>query len=102
MSKHTPGPWTVQKSGSFGWSIRGNWHGDISKLAYVDAGICEIRGKFFDEQKANAALMAAAPELAVALRALLDWGRKHTSPRDTNTPHALLVAAADVLAKAGV
>ena len=32
------------------------------------------------------------PVLA-ALMALLDWAREHTSPRDPNSPHELLVAA---------
>jgi hypothetical protein len=35
--------------------------------------------------------------LAAALKALLDWGREHTSPRDANSPHALLVAATEAL-----
>lgn len=34
----------------------------------------------------------------LALKALLDWGREHTSPRDPNSPHALLVEAAAALA----
>jgi hypothetical protein len=37
------------------------------------------------------------PRLAEAARALLDWAREHTSPRDPNSPHALLVALADAL-----
>jgi hypothetical protein len=31
-------------------------------------------------------------ELLKASRALLDWGRENTSPRDANTPHELLIA----------
>jgi hypothetical protein len=130
-----------------------NWHGYESAIAHVDAGICETRGPFFDENKANADLIVAAAEMfdllkavascpqampwlarldagetsvaagitavlasvegvptrhrnrsfadcVPALRALLDWGREHTSPRDANSPHKLLVAAADALAKA--
>jgi hypothetical protein len=34
-----------------------------------------------------------------ALKALLDWGREHTSPHDPNSPHDLLVAAAFALAE---
>jgi hypothetical protein len=52
--------------------------------------------------EANARLIAAAPELAQALKALTKWGRDTTSPRDPNSPHALLVAAVDALQKAGV
>lgn len=39
----------------------------------------------------------AGPALLAALQALLDWGREHTSPRDANSPHALLVAAAEAI-----
>jgi hypothetical protein len=41
-----------------------------------------------------------APDLLTALQALLAWGREHTSPRDPNSPHALLVAAQEAIAKA--
>jgi hypothetical protein len=37
--------------------------------------------------------------LVNALRDLLAWGRDHTSPRDADSPHALLVAAAAALAR---
>jgi hypothetical protein len=42
------------------------------------------------------------PVLA-ALEALLAWGCEHTSPRDPNSPHELLVAAREAVdaAKAG-
>lgn len=39
-------------------------------------------------------------EMLEALRALLDWGRDNTSPVDANSPHALLVRACEVIAKA--
>lgn len=39
-----------------------------------------------------------ASDMAKALEALLEWGREHTSPRDANSPHDLLVAAAAALA----
>jgi hypothetical protein len=34
-----------------------------------------------------------APDVVRALRDLTEWGCENTSPRDTNSPHALLVAA---------
>jgi len=37
-------------------------------------------------------------KVRAALQALLDWGREHTSPRDANSPHHLLVAAQAALA----
>lgn len=33
-----------------------------------------------------------AADLLTAVKALLEWGRDHTSPRDPNSPHELLVA----------
>lgn len=33
----------------------------------------------------------------VALEALLTWGCEHTSPRDANSPHELLVAAREAV-----
>jgi hypothetical protein len=59
MSKHTPGPWTVIKSG-----------------VSVDAGMIRIRmeaGGWTDEVKANARLIAAAPDLLAELRIMRDW-----------------------------
>jgi hypothetical protein len=39
-------------------------------------------------------------DLVIALERLTEWGREHTSPRDKNSPHALLVAAVAALEKA--
>jgi hypothetical protein len=39
-------------------------------------------------------------ELLAALRALTDWGREHTSPRDANSPHDLLIRAVAAIDKA--
>jgi hypothetical protein len=36
-------------------------------------------------------------DLINAATDLLDWAREHTSPRDANTPHALLVTLANAL-----
>jgi hypothetical protein len=44
-------------------------------------------------------LEAERGELVAALAALCDWAREHTSPRDANSPHQLLVEARAVLAK---
>jgi len=48
---------------------------------------------------ANAALFRSAPETFAALRALVDWGRQHTSPIDENSPHDLLVNACAIIEK---
>jgi hypothetical protein len=59
MNKHTPGPWSLTKSG-----------------VSVDAGKIRIRmeaGGQTDEIKANARLIAAAPDLLDELRIMRDW-----------------------------
>ncbi len=53
-----------------------------------------------EEVESIARLIAAAPDLLAALQALTDWGRDHTSPKDPNSPHALLVAARAAIAQA--
>ncbi|HEX3522845.1 MAG TPA: hypothetical protein VHT52_12245 [Stellaceae bacterium] len=40
-------------------------------------------------------------DLIAALVGLVTWGREHTSPRDANSPHSLLVAACEALQRAG-
>lgn len=39
--------------------------------------------------------------LAAALLDLTNWAREHTSPRDANSPHKLLIAAQAALTAAG-
>lgn len=61
QTNHTPGPWTVSNN-----SVFGN-HGVIKPL------VADLDGRFDDdESKANAALIAAAPDLLVALQDLLN------------------------------
>lgn len=59
-AKHTPGPWTVM--------------GDVivGQPTYIVAGIYNLRASNSEqEEQANAALIAAAPELLEALENLL-------------------------------
>jgi len=62
-SKHTPGPWTAVR-GKHGWNVDLHQH----------YGICSIRdntdGSGQQEHEANAKLIAAAPELLLALEQL--------------------------------
>lgn len=83
MSKHTPGPWSCL--------VR---QGDMYEVV-TDAAEPAIT-----ERAANARLIEQSPALLADLKALVDWAREHTSPRDSNSPHALLVAAATTIAKA--
>ena len=97
-SPHTPGPW---------YTDRNNFHaGNIATVhhcrdsAWVEIWSPDWLERTADNQEANALLIAAAPELFAALRALTDWGREFTSPTDANSPHALLVAACAAIARA--
>jgi hypothetical protein len=49
---------------------------------------------------ADARLIAAAPDLLKALEELTAWCRNHTGPAMKNSPHLLLVAAHEAIAKA--
>jgi hypothetical protein len=81
-SKHTPGPWK-----------QGSTHPE--NVSAGSALVCTTlsRGRFNDEQKANARLIAAAPDLLEALQTML----KHP---DTMT--AKLVAQAAIARAAGL
>ena len=41
------------------------------------------------------------PELLGVLKALTGWAREHTSPTDADSPHEILIAAQDLIVKAG-
>lgn len=88
-AKHTPGPWIFEASTQTIRSVPTNYW-----LATMDSWDAAVN------HKANAHLIAAAPELLAALEALKEWGCTYTGPRDANSPHALLVAAHAAIAKA--
>lgn len=44
-----------------------------------------------------ARVLTSHERIAAALQALLDWGREHTGPTDLNSPHYLLIEAAQAL-----
>lgn len=69
MSKHTPGPWEAR-----GWSIK--YPGNGVRVCVVDQADKALKqfGDYDEDMavcKANARLIAAAPELLEALRNLL-------------------------------
>jgi hypothetical protein len=95
-TKHTPGPWSLSdRTDSITW-------GDCSFSAPVGAGgfviashsVCTIprhqRERLTDEHRANARLIAAAPEL---LKALV-WLRNSLGPSDYD--HAIALADAAI------
>ena len=70
-AKHTPGPWNIGTSdipvSSFSVHGGNRNHSTIARLASLD-----FVGMGLDEQYANARLIAAAPELLVALEQMLN------------------------------
>ena len=67
-SKHTPGPWEIRKSG-FIMAPDGAGQGDDVYIAEILIGPDSPE---VDEAKANARLIAAAPELLAALCEIMD------------------------------
>lgn len=87
MSGHTPGPWRAD-------SNEGRWHDIYARERAVAIGdTCERDGSIGpEEDRANALLMAAAPELAEALEAMLKcYGR---IPAGTTDPSPIREARA--------
>ena len=81
MSKHTPGPWEVEANGV---TVR------QQKKRYA-MKICRAWEIYMarSEREANARLIAAAPELLAALKALLEgcvWKDAHTFQDGTEIP----------------
>lgn len=105
--KHTAGPWRLEtrlhvhaiccnetRSGEFPEVCQ------IPAVGHPEYGSITGRKRTNEELLGNARLIAAAPELLSTLQALTDWAREHTSPRQSNTPHEILIEAMAVIAKA--
>lgn len=103
-TKHTPGPWAVyENKGSTRLRI-------MSDAVPYDVATMNHAGSE-EAEAANAALVAAAPELLVALKAILDGGywdddgdyviphKPRENDEDTSDPDCL-VAAGAAIAKA--
>ncbi len=63
MSKHTPGPWRASELGVLSDKLTsyGNWY------------VCSLIDPDNEEHKANARLIAAAPELLDVAREAAEW-----------------------------
>jgi hypothetical protein len=70
MTKHTPGPWTIAKSGEH-IEIRGN--PQTTNMVNSDLARCGGPKSWLDESEveANARLIAAAPDLLAACKAVI-------------------------------
>lgn len=83
VQKHTPGPWIARKTGGQGWPGQSGWAIDFNEdqEQVVD----------FVYEAADAKLIAAAPDLLVALQGLLT---AYEDPGNTGSTHDDKVQAA--------
>lgn len=98
MAKHTPGPWTIEKHG------RGE-NGGIAIDATdpvdgMDFEVCEVWGLHDDRvhcpiSRANARLIAAAPELLEALWVITEHNALHLGEN-----HSTVIQGREVIRKA--
>ena len=79
--KHTPGPWSAGLLDlDDAWPCIKAFQGEVYIVPpgydgrYADFG---VTGRSYDEARANARLIAAAPELLEALKELRDWYREN-------------------------
>ena len=70
--KHTPGPWNIEKEDGEFIAI----YSSKSSGSILLADVLDIYGK---ESKANARLIAAAPDLLEACQYVVRWHREHDS-----------------------
>lgn len=96
MSAHTPGPWYLQGvSGRY--AVAAPPHGVLAAVRYL--GNAPERAA---EEYSNAALMAAAPALAAALRECASMLRDNYEALGYATQPAAVDRAEEALAAAGV
>lgn len=96
-TKHTPGPWSIDSDGD------GKPDAIITSqhLPEMDDDVCEVYGGNDDDcetRKANAALIAAAPDLLEALHAII--AKFESDPDDLETMDAGIAIARAAIAKA--
>lgn len=92
MSKHTPGPWAVNKADLLDVYAPNNNAHTVATVA-VTAG---------DEDEANAKLIAAAPEMAEALRNFIGFAGYHELEKHDLRLQLQLQEMRRALAKAGL
>lgn len=98
MNMHTPGPWNVQEAESCFRVV------DYRALEYMSSRLCDVhhwsgessnkRGPNREEARANARLIAAAPDLLEALELMVN------THDDGGWPSSTLVIARAAIAKA--
>lgn len=76
QKKHTPGPWTVDPYGRYI-----NYHNEVVGTSFFLTHET-FRDEFKQEQAANMALIAAAPELLAAVKELLPYAEYSAKNHD--------------------
>lgn len=108
MSKHTPGPWKVSPNWPFP-DDSGRLHDAVVAVSPdgTEALICSFEHSVFrDSQNPNARLIAEAPAMLEALKALVEVGRYLISPVHESgaipgrSDHDILLAAWDAIERA--
>ena len=91
MSAHTPGPWTIPARDS-GVTVNAS-HGIVAEVYAVDVGTT---------QQANAKLIAAAPDMAEALRNFIGFAKYHEMEKANPRLQLQMLGMRAALAKAGL
>jgi hypothetical protein len=102
MSKHTPGPWTAEPNGGDDDDLRKLF---ICANTGAETTIAEVFTGLEEDAEANAALIAAAPDLAEAVRELLAThpaAYREPGPIDNRTDNAIKIARAAIAKAEGV
>ena len=92
MSKHTPGPWLVEPSyhsgplGGEGFAIGAVFQWPEGENAFVGLAFTPAIGvgPYGSDHEANACLIAAAPDLLAALKAMMDGAYGNPAFPDEN------------------
>lgn len=91
MTKHTPGPWA---------NVEGAYFINARSAAGVVADIRIAGGRITDEDRANARLIAAAPDLLDMCERLLGFAWHYGSTSGVTAGEAMLAKAKALIAQA--
>lgn len=96
--KHTPGPWTIEGEGTLVTPVTGALIG-TTRIGTGGYGEIELLDGT-NEPEGNKYLIAAAPELLAALRALLVVADHPNNPMATGACSSIIADARNAIAKA--
>lgn len=96
IAQHTPGPWRIFQNRDGEETQLGVYDSEGYKLASIEAWKASAK----EEGKANAALIASAPELLAALKAWEKWAQHYRSSSVAMPIGPVSTAAQAAIAKA--